>query len=296
MGAEDQLVGRMLKYCKSSPHVLLGPGDDCALLQTHSSRLQVATTDYLFEGVHFTKEATYFDIGYKAMAVNLSDIAAMAAWPETAFISLGLPKFWKPWQVDELYDGLTQAALPFDVVIAGGDTNVWSGPLCIGVTLLGHPHPKGVVTRKNAKPDDLILVTGKLGGSLNSGRHLKPTARIKEAWKLHTEYQINAMMDLSDGLASDLRRLCQQSLVGAVLDKDAIPIHDDVKGKDRLKRACTDGEDFELLLVMPKEEVQRLDSSVNLDVEIKVIGWISSSSTICWSCGEEMVWEGYQHY
>lgn len=248
---EHKLIAKMQNYLAQEARA---PGDDCALLPALAADSErLVTTDMIMDGVHFlTAEHPLSAIGYKAMAVNISDIAAMAGTPKEAFVSLALPKGLATEDaIDELYGGMAICTESFGVTIEGGDTNVWSGPLVIAVTLLGVAHPKGAVLRSSAKPGDRVVVTGPLGGSLHKGRHLAAIPRIKEAQQLADNYSIRGMADISDGLATDLRQIMALSGVGITLNGGAVPIHSDVPAgneRQRLQAALCDGEDFELVL------------------------------------------------
>jgi thiamine-monophosphate kinase len=192
-------------------------------------------------------------IGRKAMAVNLSDIAAMAGVPVAAVVSVGLPRRCGRSLAEELYLGLREMADAFDTAIVGGDTNSWDGPLVLNVTLLGEATPRGAVRRKGARAGDWLLVTGSLGGSL-LGKHLDFTPRVREALALHEAVALHAMIDISDGLAADVSHLCAESGCGAVFRADAIPIADAARafqdGRSPLEHALADGEDFELVFAV----------------------------------------------
>jgi thiamine-monophosphate kinase len=246
----------------NDPRILLGPGDDSAALRFTPGATCLVTTDMLLEGSCFIlKEAGARRVGRKAMAVNLSDIAAMAGKPVAAVVSVGLPREGGQALAEELYLGMREMADAFDTAIIGGDTNSWNGPLVISVTLLGEATEKGAVCRSGAKRGDSLLVTGPLGGSIR-GRHLEFTPRIKEALALHQLVDLHAMIDVSDGLALDLYRLCQESRCGAVVRAKDVPISDDAKimSHDRLPldHALEDGEDFELLFAVGPEDGDRL--------------------------------------
>ncbi len=154
-------------------------------------------------------------------------------------------------------------AAAFDLALAGGDTNAWDGPLTVSVTAFGTTSSKGALLRSGARPGDAILVTGELGGSI-VGHHLDFTPRVHEALRLHRDYDLTAGMDITDGLALDLDRLCQASGCGAVLFADAIPTSAAAEqlaaaeGGDGLRHALSDGEDFELLLTAPADVAQRI--------------------------------------
>jgi thiamine-monophosphate kinase len=242
------------------PRVPLGLGDDTAALLTPP--LSLITTDMLLEGSCFLLEqAGPRRVGRKALAVNLSDIAAMAGVPVAALVSLGLPRRGGLALAQELYLGMRELADAFGVAIIGGDTNSWDGGLVVSVTLLGQPTGSGPVRRSGAKPGDWLLVTGPLGGSIH-GKHLDFTPRVREAQALHATADLHAMIDISDGLATDLAHLCTASGCSATLEAEALPIaaavaaHPD--SRSPLDHALHDGEDFELLVAVSPADGQRL--------------------------------------
>jgi thiamine-monophosphate kinase len=238
----------------TDPRVPVGPGDDCAAVRFTPGADVLVTTDMLLEGSCFLlAEAGARQVGRKAMAVNLSDIAAMAGRPVAAVVSLGLPRRGGQAIAEELFQGIHETAAAFATAVVGGDTNSWDGPLVISVTLFGEPTGRGPVRRNGAMAGDWLFVTGPLGGSIR-GKHLTFTPRVPEAQILHQRVQLHAMIDLSDGLAADLHHLCTESGVGAVLRADAIPISDAARlmndGTPPLDHALADGEDFELLFAV----------------------------------------------
>jgi len=256
-------------------------GDDCAIVRVEHST--VVTTDMLVEGGHFlSKEVGPRRIGRKLLAVNLSDLAAMAARPAAAVISLALPRDDGYRLAIELYEGLLPLAQCHDVAIAGGDTNVWDGPLVVSLTLLGDPHPRGSLRRDTAVAGDVILVTGTLGGSLQ-GRHFDFEPRVDEAIRLRGDYDLHAGIDITDGLAIDLSRILSASRCGAIVDVDSVPISEAAQELARraddelspLQHALLDGEDFELLLTTSQDEAQRIVADAPLDIPITIIGEIT---------------------
>src|SRR5947208_2431217 len=197
--------------------VLIGPGDDTAAVRLTPGAPCLVTTDMLLEGSCFLlNEAGPRLVGRKAMAVNLSDIAAMAGRPVAAVVSVGLPRTGGRALAEELYLGLREVADAFGTAVVGGDTNSWDGPLAIAVTLLGEATERGPVTRSGARPGDWLLTTGPFGGSIR-GHHLDFTPRVREALRLHEAAPLHAMIDVSDGLAADVWHLCEESRCGALL-------------------------------------------------------------------------------
>ncbi|MBL9124534.1 MAG: thiamine-monophosphate kinase, partial [Planctomycetaceae bacterium] len=254
-------------------------GDDAALLEWSAPGC-VATVDVLMEGVDFRlAEVDPRRVGHKALGVNLSDLAAMAAKPRAALVGLVLPRSGGHALAVGLYEGMIPLAERYGVAIAGGDVNSWDGPLVISVTLLGEPTPRGVLRRGGAKPGDQILVTGSLGGSL-LGRHLDFQPRVEEALLLNDRYHLSAGIDVSDGLATDVAHLAEESACGALLDLETIPIDpaahrlsaQTADGQTPLDHALGDGEDFELVLAVPPAEAARLLADQPLDVRLTRIG------------------------
>ena len=291
---ELALIDWIRQQARSAPGLQLGIGDDAAVWQVGDKQL-LLTTDVLMENVDFllpppsnetvgrivnpstclatepsdgltirpmgTLDATARLIGRKAMAVNLSDIAAMAGRPLTALVGVALPRSRGFEFARELHQGLQSLADEFHVAIIGGDTNIWDGPLVISVTVIGEATDRGPVRRCGAKPGDWIFVTGPLGGSI-TGEHLTFTPRVREALELHSAVDLHAMIDLSDGLSSDLYHILDESHVGATLIADAIPITDSARqmtdGRTPLDHALADGEDFELLFTVSSDDGRRL--------------------------------------
>lgn len=265
---------------KSQAALPVGIGDDAAMLRLSGDTDCLLAADMLMEGVHFTfPELTPADVGRKALAVNLSDIAAMAGRPKAALVSIALPRNACPNLPRELHDGLQQLADEFGVSVAGGDTNSWDGPLVINVTIIGEPTDRGPVLRNGAKVGDGIFVTGSLGGSL-AGNHFSFQPRVREALELHQSVDLHAMIDISDGLAADLHHILNESDVGAELIADDIPINSAAQtadgGHSPLRHALTDGEDFELLFTVSPADGEKLLRDSRMNVPLTRIGTISA--------------------
>ena len=212
----------------------------------------------LIENVHFgIGKMSFTQIGHKALAVNLSDIAAMGGLPRFCLVSLGLPQNLRGEEVDEIYDGILSLAEQYGVKILGGDTNLSPSGLIIDVCLIGEVEPEFLCLRSSAGTGDSIFVTGSLGGAasrLAKGEYLPPTPRIKEARAILETGGINAMIDLSDGLAKDLHAITVSSNVGAIVYAENIPVSPGAQ----MKLALSGGEDFELLLTVPEGKVGKL--------------------------------------
>jgi len=279
---EFALIDWIRCHAPVSPPVTVGIGDDAAVLAPSTGRPQVVTTDMLMEGVDFVlPDATAAQIGHKSLAVNLSDIAAMAAKPTAAFVAVALPKHRGATFAHDLYAAILGTAREYGVTIAGGDTNTWDGPLVIAVTVIGEPFSAEPVLRSGAKAGDWILVTGAFGGSLYHGRHLKVKPRIAEAARLVELAPIHAMIDVSDGLSADLHHILDASGVGADLDAKVVPIHPDVElvrdGTSPLDHALGDGEDFELIATLAAGDAPRVLADWNLPTPLTKIGEISEA-------------------
>lgn len=243
--------------------VVVGIGDDCAVLRGGADEDLLVTTDLLLEGRHFREDASPEDIGWKSLAVSVSDIAAMGGTPRHAVVAVALRREHTGEFADRLTRGLLDCANRYGCALVGGDTNGTDGPLVVCVTLTGAVPRGGAVLRSGARPGDAICVTGALGGSL-AGRHLRPTPRVAEAAALVAGGAVHAMIDVSDGLSSDLGHVAHESGVAAELWADRIPIHADAVAASRadkrtlLEHALHDGEDFELCFTVPAERAALL--------------------------------------
>lgn len=260
---EFDFIAWLRSRTPSTSRVIVGPGDDTAVLEPFA-RPVLVTTDMLMDGTDFVlAEVGPRVAGRKAMAVNLSDVAAMAGLPIAAVLSVALPRSNGRELGEQLYLGVRDVADAFGVAVVGGDTNSWDGRLVVSVTLLGEATARGPVLRSGARPGDWILVTGPLGGSI-LGRHLTFTPRVREALALHEIADLHAMIDVSDGLAADLNHVLVESRCGAVLDATAIPCSaaavesSRTTGKSPLDHALGDGEDFELVFTVSPADGARL--------------------------------------
>ncbi len=265
------------------PHPLLklGLGDDAAILATAGRNDLVVTTDLIADGVDFDlKVHEPRRIGHKALAINLSDLAAMAARPLAVVVAVNLPRQGGGQLAIDLYEGMLPLAEKFHVAIAGGDTNSWDGPLVISVTAFGETTADGPLCRRGAEPGDRIVVTGSFGGSI-LGRHLDVQPRVTEALLLMQRYRLHAGIDCSDGLSLDLWHICEESRCGAVIDVEKIPVapaavelaEQQKNGKSAAEHALSDGEDFELILAVPPEAAEHMLADQPLDsVQLTDIG------------------------
>lgn len=274
---EFELIARLIPTLPTNPTVKVGAGDDCAVLDVGlTDRYLLFKTDAVVEGVHFTKADDPQKVGHKALARCLSDLAAMAGVPTCALVTLGLPGRFELEFVEAVYRGLNALAARYQVAIAGGETTQNPDRVFIGVAGLGSVSKANCVLRSGAQSGDAIFVTGQLGGS-GAGKHLDFEPRLAEARWLAEHFRLHAMIDISDGLAGDLRHLLNASRVGAELLTSAIPISRAARergrafnadgwdegrlprpngagGKPPLLAALTDGEDFELLFTLASSD------------------------------------------
>jgi len=277
--------------------IVLGIGDDAAAWRSDDSIL-LATTDTMVQGVHFTARSTWRELGWKAIAINLSDIAAMGGTPQYALVALSLPGDAEVDDITQLYHGLAEAANQFDVAVVGG--NISSAPLVmVTITIIGQSQTCGILTRSAALPGELIAVTGYLGSSAAGLRmltdqlqfepetmaflheaHLKPQPRIAEG-QLLGRRGVRSAIDISDGLVADLGHLCKASGVGAELKIDRIPIHPVVKaafGEDSVSFALAGGEDYELLFPASDAGINRVKEEI--DCPVTIIGEVKREKEV----------------
>jgi thiamine-monophosphate kinase len=255
---EFELIASLTAGLPTNASVIAGAGDDCAVLDWgQPDKVLLLKTDAVVEGVHFLASAEPEQIGHKALARCLSDVAAMAGRPLAAVVTLALPKGFDPEFIKRIYAGMNTLARQHEVAIVGGETTTNPERLLISVALLGEARRSKCVMRSGAKAGDALFVTGELGGSLE-GKHLIFEPRLEEGRWLAEHFEIHAMIDLSDGLAGDLRHLMERSQTGAELLARAIPISKAARvraksgptAKPPLAAALTDGEDFELLFAV----------------------------------------------
>jgi thiamine-monophosphate kinase len=285
---ELEFIRWLREHVPPDPRAKLGLSDDAALVSLAGDANVVVTTDLLTDGVDFqVGEHDLRRIGRQALGANLSDLAAMAASPIAAFISLALPRKETngtgPLEMAiGLYEGLLPLAREYNIAIAGGDTNTYDGPLVISVMAMGQPSVRGPLTRSGGRPGDWLLVTGSLGGSI-LGHMLDFTPRVREAILLHEKYQLTAGIDISDGLALDASRLGEASGCGGVIFMDRVPVspaaralaqqdHATDLSAAALQHALGDGQDFELLLAVDPKSAQAILRDRPLDCEITHIG------------------------
>lgn len=326
---EFALLARLQKRLKQadSPPVVRGIGDDCAVLRPAAGHDLLVTTDTQEEGVHFRRDwSTPADIGWRCLAVNVSDVAAMGGVPLGAVVALSLPQTLAVAFVETLYDGMNALAEAYDCPIVGGNLSKSAERLSVTITVLGSTPQDGAAYRASARAGDDIWVTGDLGGSKAGlealihpqavtglpidavlARYRRPRPRLREAQFLR-RHGARSLIDLSDGLSSDLAHICEASGVGAQLHADRIPISDETRrvagalGLDALAMALHGGEDFELCLTAPPGVAASLAQGLRhqFDCLLTCIGAIQTGSgvTLRHPDGSEtsLAAAGYDHF
>lgn len=308
---EFGLIRRIASAVKV-PDGVLGIGDDCATLPQKEGMETLVTTDMLVEGSHFLlDDIPAYMLGWKSAAVNISDIAAMGGRPSASFLSLALPgKLGSEW-LDEFMQGYLDLSKRYGCTLLGGDTTSSPDRLCINVTVLGESVHGQAKLRSGAVPGDLICVSGPLGDSagglrvildrLERGadekelvrRHYAPLPRVSEGLALAATEGVHAMMDISDGIGSDLRHILEASGTGAEVDLKALPLSDELRhccerhGWDPYRLACSGGEDYELLFTAAPD--------TELPTWAKVIGRITDGSELKWT-GSDEDYGGFAHF
>lgn len=311
---EDQLIAAINRVLSGAGHeVVVGPGDDAAVVSPGSGEL-VLTTDSMIEGVHFRNELTTpRDLGYKAIAVNVSDVAAMAASPRFAISALALTDTIDSRWVVELAGGMRECCDEFGLTLVGGNLSRGS-EVSIVVTVTGEVVPGRAVRRDGARPGDRLVVTGSLGGSAAGlrvasqrswsddehdalRRYMRPTPRVGEAGILST-HGVTSMMDVSDGLAIDLSRLCRASEIGARVEIGRVPVHPAATEAE----ALGGGEDYELLASLPDRDAvedARSELREGFGVSLSDIGVIIEEGLVAVDdegAERPMTIEGWDHF
>lgn len=304
---EFGLIARLTRLCPTtSPQVRLGVGDDAAVVRPRPNTELLVTTDVLVEGVDFDRADTPFDrLGEKALAANLSDIAAMGGRPAVFFVSLSLPSRAAVREAEALYRGLGRCARRYGVTLGGGDVSAapcWS----VAVTVLGEVARGRALTRAGARAGDVLCVTGTLGDSMAGlallqrrgrlprgvarssarrliDRHQRPVPRLVIGQRLAEQGLATAAIDLSDGLAADVRHLCEASEVGVEIDLSALPMstalrqYAEAVRRDPIGCALGGGEDFELLVAIPPKHLARAQRLADRAAPLTVIGRVTSA-------------------
>jgi thiamine-monophosphate kinase len=323
---ERALVARIRERLTMPSWVVKGPGDDAAAIEPVRGVLEVLTTDAQIDGVHFDRRFVPPDaIGHRALAVNLSDLAAMGAKPRAALLSLALPDALELASFDGILDGLLALAGRHGVALVGGNITRTPGPLVVDVTAIGTVHRRKMLTRDGARADDQVFVTGTLGDAatglrrlqaahssadatagVEAARYLRPAPRVRAGMLLGRNRAASSCMDLSDGLAEGVRQIADASGVGVVLDAAAIPIAHDVRewharvGLDPLEAALCGGDDLELLFTSRPNQAGRLRAVRRLmgDLPITRIGVVTRTTDLLVrdERGPRQLPAGYEHF
>lgn len=326
---EFRLIDRIGKKIRINPQrVKVGIGDDAAVIKTSKDKLLIVTTDTLIENIHFNlKHITFFKLGFKALSVNISDVAAMGGYPTETLITLGLPNNFTVKAVDEIYRGIENLAKRYKIDIIGGDTTSSPKEIVISITLLGEVLEEELVLRSGARVGDLILVTGDLGASAAGlellrkskvesrklkvviKKHLMPEPRVEEARVIAESKLATSMIDNSDGLSRSLIEITRLSRVGARIWLEALPIRKETKlaartlRKSELELALDGGEDYELIFTTPKNQAVKLSEMIQKKTKTKatVIGEIippKQGIKVLESKGYEknLKYRGYEHF
>lgn len=324
---EFEWIGRIRKeFAALVPPGMEGIGDDCAVIPAGDGESLVITTDMLIEDVHFVADKiSPGDLGYKSLAVNLSDVAAMGATPIASFLSAGLPgQLSEDWR-NAFLEGFKTLSEEFNVPLLGGDTTA-SGKLVINVTAIGKTSDANIKRRSAARPGDLICVAGNLGDSAAGLRllfnkadyteqekalihlHHHPRPLVKEGSWLGAQKEVHALMDISDGIASDLMHILKESAVSATVELTCLPVSDGLikvcaeNGWDPMELSVSGGEDYTLLLTVDPAEIATLNRaySERFGRELEIIGRIGEGrSRIEWLYeGKpiEIEWKGFSHF
>ena len=288
LGSERSLIDHIRRRLPAAPSSLIvAAGDDAAVAVPERGAFQVLTTDASVEGIHFDRQfSSLSDVGYRAVAVNVSDIAAMGGTPSLALLSFLLPSSTTLADVDALLDGAMEMAAEARVAIAGGNLSRSPGPLVVDVTVSGFVRPRRILTRGGGRPGEALYLTGSIGAATAGleclrarprqpapleddlaeciARHRRPLPRIRIGALLGRNRAASACVDLSDGLADAVRQLADASGTGAAIDATAVPVHPGASrwfrstGKDPLEAAIAGGDDYELLFTVPKKRSGRL--------------------------------------
>jgi thiamine-monophosphate kinase len=310
--SERELIARIQQQLPSAPPWLeVGIGDDAAVARPERNRLEVFTTDAVIDGVHFDRRFTPPDaIGHRALAVNLSDLAAMGAQPRLALLSLALPADLPVADFDGIISGVAALAVAERVTIAGGNLARTPGPLTIDITAVGTVKQRCVLTRAGAKPGDVVYVSGSVGaaaaglhmlregvaapGDPCTARYLRPAPRVRSGLLLGRNRAASACVDLSDGVADGVARIAEASGVGITLDASLLPIDPAARSwfeahdQDAVREAIAGGDDYELLFtVRPRQRGRLKAAMLHGGVAITRIGICTGDGALCLKAGPE---------
>ncbi len=275
---EKQIIRWIKDHCATKQkQVRVGIGDDAAVVEYDKENYLLFTTDIVVDGVHFIAKTTSpYQVGRKALSVNISDIAAMGGTPLYALVSIGMQQKTKALVYEGIYKGILEMAKIFKVGIIGGNLSR-SDVLFVDIFLIGKVRKKDIVLRSTAKPDDLLFVTGTLGGAQKE-KQFSFIPRIKEAKIIIKKTKPSAMIDISDGLASDAKKLAEASNCGFEIESWRIPVSKDADVQDRISSALYDGEDYELLFTVSPKIAKNIPEKIN-DTQITKIGRLTKKKT-----------------
>ena len=318
---EHALIARIRQRLATPQWVVVGPGDDAAVIEPVRGALEVLTTDAQVDGVHFDRRFVPPDaIGHRGLAVNLSDLAAMGARPRAALLSMALPPSLELDAFDRMVDGFLALAVRYGVALIGGNITHTNGPMVLDVTAIGNVHRRKMLTRDGARAGDDVYVTGTLGdaatgllrlqedhsAAAHAPRYLRPDPRVRAGTLLGRNRAATSCMDLSDGLADGVRQIAQASSVGMTLDASSLPIGQDAKswlsskGRDPVDVALRGGDDFELIFTARPPLAGRLRAVRRLlgDLPITKIGVVTRAPRLLVKDerGERELPEGYEHF
>jgi thiamine-monophosphate kinase len=324
---ERALIARIRAHVALPSWVVVGPGDDAAVIRPARGTFDVLTTDAQVEGVHFDRRLVPAGaIGHRALAVNLSDLAAMGALPRAALLSLALPASLEVDAFDQMLDGLLALAKVHSVTLVGGNITRTPGPLTLDVTAVGAVRPRRLLVRSGARPGDEVYVTGTLGdaavglqrlqdasrtgtdlpGGPSVERYLRPEPRVRAGMLLGRNRAASSCMDVSDGLADCVRQVAEASGVGITLDASAIPVTKDVRdwqdrmGRDWLEPALSGGDDYELVFTVRPAHRGRLRGVCQQlgDLPITRIGVVTKARDLLVkdARGTRTLPVGYEHF
>jgi thiamine-monophosphate kinase len=288
----ERLVEKLADRCEEDRRLIVGPGDDCAVVNLNDSEpYQLLKTDSMVEGVHYRVEDSATKVGWKAVARVVSDFAAMGGLPSYLLITVAMPAHKPIEYLENLYEGMQYCASKYGATICGGETSSVpdKAAAVISVAATGWVEKSGCILRSGGQAGDLVMVTGNLGGSI-TGKHLSFTPRVVEARWLTKHFKINCMMDLSDGLGCDLPRLASASQCGYMVNEHALPCNEGCS----VDEALGDGEDYELLFTISPEVIKTLSvawSKQFPDLRLSLIGELLQTDDNIMSSKQ-----GWQHF
>lgn len=285
---EDALLGQILPQLAQNKELFVSAGDDCAVVHRDTTWDSLLKTDAIVESIHFLPQTEGKLIGRKALARAISDIAAMGGIPEHALVSIFVHPSRNVKHILAIYEGINELAKQYNISIAGGETSSlpYDG-LILSISLIGKIEHKTAILRSGAKTGDLIAVSGCLGNSFASQHHLNFTPRIALARALHAAQIPHAMMDISDGLGTDLPRLASASCLGFIIEEEKLPL----RATATPQQAISDGEDYELLFTFPTKRLPDIEK-ISLqfpESPLHIIGQMTSHTA-------QNIASGWQHF